>query len=343
MGVVVSHYGVWWTGVFPWAVGLIHLSGHLGVESFFVLSGFLIGGILLRDRPDSLGGLARFWTQRALRTMPLFALVVVVYAAVHPPKPEDMVLWRYLTHTAFMPLIGQNRDEVWLSVSWSLAVEEWAYFLIPACIVIATCRGVGMTPVLSIVLTILLCIRWTLVFMGLPPADLMLGTPFRMDPIVWGMLASVLSTHVSDANRRILGFAGIVLGLNFCVCWLMGFNGFVSGPWFETLGWTSLDIGLAAFICFLVQFGRPSVWVAYPVQAMAAISYPVYLVHLLFARALGAWPVGLLNALLDTLVALSLTLVVSLVLHCLVERPCMQLGHRLRNINTISVKGTNNP
>ncbi len=104
-----------------------------GVTLFFVLSGFLIGGILLKTISgtsftslDLLG----FWIRRWFRTLPnyFFILILLIFLAVIMGKPLPSNLFSYFffcqnfasPHPAFFP------------EAWSLSVEEWFYLLIPA-------------------------------------------------------------------------------------------------------------------------------------------------------------------------------------------------------------------
>ena len=98
---VVFGHSRWMTESFPRPLHILfHGSGILGVELFFVLSGFLIGGILLKNfekngnslNPDEI---KQFWIRRWFRTLPNYFLILGVYLAVYwEGKPEHF--WRYL-------------------------------------------------------------------------------------------------------------------------------------------------------------------------------------------------------------------------------------------------------
>ncbi len=103
---------------------------YLGVEIFFVLSGFLIGGILIRTiNPESkFSEVLVFWKRRWWRTLPnyyLFLLINVIGFGLL--KPNFTFDWSYLVfaQNLFTPNSG------FFSVSWSLAVEEWFYISSP--------------------------------------------------------------------------------------------------------------------------------------------------------------------------------------------------------------------
>ena len=120
---------------------LFPVSGHLeafsyggfgGVEMFFVLSGYLIGSILLRKIAASPqfdgGGLRRFWVRRWFRTLPLYYLVLGINFIWTAHKTGESVIdGRYFYF--WQGMAGDLPD--FFVESWSLAVEEWFYLLFP--------------------------------------------------------------------------------------------------------------------------------------------------------------------------------------------------------------------
>ncbi|WP_421118203.1 acyltransferase family protein [Aquihabitans daechungensis] len=129
--------------------------GYLGVDLFFVLSGFLITSLLLVEH-DGSGrvGLEGFWSRRARRLLPalyLFLLGVVVYAAVWA-RPIDLNQIRGDVYAALLYVsnwwyISQDADYWAISLApsplqhlWSLAIEEQFYVVWPL-IVVAVLRG----------------------------------------------------------------------------------------------------------------------------------------------------------------------------------------------------------
>ena len=111
--------------------------GWLGVNLFFVLSGFLITGILLDSR-SSPQYFQRFYIRRALRILPIFYLVLFLLALM--PDQSHSFLWMsffYLSNIA--PLFGIPMS---YPILWSLAVEEHFYFLWPLIVRKISSRGV---------------------------------------------------------------------------------------------------------------------------------------------------------------------------------------------------------
>ncbi len=117
----------------PWWSGFIGHFGFYGVELFFVLSGFLIGGILIRtgERLRDARQLFSFYVRRWFRTLPLFLLFIPINVVVDATiRHHHFTPGEILTHSFFLRnLTGFHMT--FFGESWSLAVEEWFYLLFP--------------------------------------------------------------------------------------------------------------------------------------------------------------------------------------------------------------------
>jgi peptidoglycan/LPS O-acetylase OafA/YrhL len=117
----------------PAALYRVLAFGWMGVDLFFVLSGFLIGRQVLKPRVDSPGRfLESFWTKRWLRTLPLYYVVLFFHAVVKPAVfhvPFKGSVWRFAT---FTQNYAAPLDFV---ASWSLCVEEQFYLFLPLVVV----------------------------------------------------------------------------------------------------------------------------------------------------------------------------------------------------------------
>ena len=112
-------------------------NGQIGVQLFFVLSGFLITGILLKEResvvqsPDLKTDILKvFYARRVLRIFPLFYLTLLVTYFLHQPDVVQTIKWHVLYLTNFLfAFRGAYQNTV--AHFWSLAVEEQFYLFWP--------------------------------------------------------------------------------------------------------------------------------------------------------------------------------------------------------------------
>lgn len=131
-----------------------HFTGWLGVDVFFVLSGFLITGLLLRE--EKLTGsidMAGFYIRRAFRILPLYWLVLGIYAVgLQGPSQADkwarmkIALPWFLTFNNDIPLILMaHKVGTTFGLSWTLGVEEKFYFFWPIlCFILLKSRRLRM-------------------------------------------------------------------------------------------------------------------------------------------------------------------------------------------------------
>jgi peptidoglycan/LPS O-acetylase OafA/YrhL len=115
-------------------LGYFGHGGFYGVELFFVLSGFLIGQILIRTGADlgQAGNVAFFYVRRWFRTLPLFFLFLIVNVIFERSfRAHAVGFSEALSHGLFLRnLTGVHMT--FFPESWSLAIEEWFYLLFPA-------------------------------------------------------------------------------------------------------------------------------------------------------------------------------------------------------------------
>ena len=132
--------------------------GHWGVQLFFVLSGFLITGILLRSRNSvELGGLSggraalEFYIRRVFRIFPLYYFVVIVVGLIFGYS-QGREFWPWLISYAMNFKIGiMNSETSYFSLFWSLAVEEQFYFVWPCVVLFAPRKAIFLATLLMIV------------------------------------------------------------------------------------------------------------------------------------------------------------------------------------------------
>lgn len=334
----------------------------LGVEIFFALSGFLIGGILIRDvveQPRTVSAprkLLSFYLRRWLRTLPLYYLMVIVsvYYAEWPhfslgfPSLGNGML---LANLFFL----QNFQNGWLAlqpVSWSLAIEEWFYLLIPLGMVAISFvrrRRLRARLVLAYGVAVVLAVlayRASDVLVNHSSWDY--GTRkqifMHMDALMFGVLAAWLSHYHAALYQRVarnrwFGVAALVVVVFISyryVYRLIDNNSIDRSFMAHTLSLSIMGAGFAALvIAFQAQFAdisRIPGWLVAVFEHISTRSYGYYLIHfpvfVLMARALT--PGSLIQNCVVALGALALTFLIAGAIHIGYEQPFMRLRDRIR-------------
>jgi peptidoglycan/LPS O-acetylase OafA/YrhL len=334
-----------------WAHRLLSVSsvGWSGVDLFFVLSGFLIGGILL-DARTTPHYFRAFYMRRVHRILPVYYSWLLIFAAL-----VAIALWlapgryavekRDLTQLPYYLLFLQNMrydqtffQSVWMSVMWSLAVEEQFYLLAPPLIRFLSLRRIVVSLVATICLVPLLRLL-ALRYLTLGSYVAVLAMPCRADALAFGMLVAVGWRTVwfrafLETNRLLMQrvLLGLTLGVAALLWWLAHPVSVVTA----LIGYTWLA---AFFSCIMVvALSRTHGWIAgvlrwRMLRALGTISYCVYIIHLAFNRlahlvVLHADPqIYNLRGVGVTLLALGLTLVVASLSWRYFEKPLIRRGH----------------
>jgi peptidoglycan/LPS O-acetylase OafA/YrhL len=225
--------------------------GWIGVDLFFVLSGFLITDILLKTRNSS-NYLRNFYVRRVLRIFPLYYLALILFLVLIPNFAPNILsldyyvqnqfwFWTYLQNWLFI-FHHIPSGTAALSHFWSLAVEEQFYLVWPFIILLfkKTKTLIYLLIALLVGVITLRFILWTYQIENL--AYFNLYTFSRIDGICIGSLLAVLRTVNHKAINRY--FTIIVLGLatlNFVFYFFNKQNQF-SYPYLAIAGYTTFAV-----------------------------------------------------------------------------------------------------
>jgi peptidoglycan/LPS O-acetylase OafA/YrhL len=324
-----------------------------GVDLFFVLSGFLITGILLDNRESPV--LFRvFYTRRFLRIMPVYYLVLlpfVLLAALNAEarvpaltateNPIPMAAYATFTQNVFMAIKGWY-GAPWGDVTWSLAVEEQFYLVLPAVVRYVAPSRLPRLFIVGIVAAVGLRIAC---YLGLPEAQAYMAgyvlTPCRLDALLLGgLVAWALRqprwAEVLRARRRRAAWllAALVPGVVVLARAVAHDMQAPMALWGHT--YLAAFYGLALLCALLWSGERATAALRLPLlAAMGTISYAAYLVHSIVLRlAFQVWgrPLVLTSpaALLVIAAAFVVTVVVCRLSWRLLERRCVAYGRRFR-------------
>jgi peptidoglycan/LPS O-acetylase OafA/YrhL len=194
--------------------------GHLGVELFFVLSGFLIGGILVRQAQSADFSAGRFWVRRWLRTLPNYYLFLIVNIAV--ARWIDGAWPPAVPYAVFLQNFAWPQP-IFFIESWSLSVEEIFYLLAPLLVLLFSCRVLRRIPAVALVVAAIVIaslVRVIYVKMLDPGWDLSVRmvTLVRMDAIAYGVLVMLWFRDPNGIARRFSGTLAAAGAIGIALC-----------------------------------------------------------------------------------------------------------------------------
>ena len=313
--------------------------GWSGVDLFFVLSGFLIGGILL-DARESSNYFRVFYRRRVCRIFPLyFAFLAAILAVAHFARPpldvffKPMIAWPTLITFCqnFWMAIHKQMGAVALNPTWSLAVEEQFYLTLPALIYFVR------KPRLMWVLTggiILAPLIRAAIFLANPHLSTAIYVllPCRMDSLLFGVMVAYLlrrpgAWEFARAHRRELWTLTEVLT---ALCALFLYKVSETGPLTMLIGYDFLGLLFSCVLVLsMVDDGLAKALQKKWLMGLGIIAYCVYLIHpLVFGLALsllkGQPNAGAISAILGFIA----TIVVAKMSWAWFERPLVKYGHR---------------
>lgn len=325
--------------------GFAWLSRHgwVGVDIFFVLSGYLIGCQLLRPlqrgEPLQLGA---FYARRAWRILPAFAVVLAVYACAPALREEPGLQpwWQFATFTMNFT-IDYLRNPAF-SHAWSLCVEEHFYLLFPLLAwALARKRSMGWFVGASVAVIVVGVASRTAVWlhdMRMDPPrnwfieDIYYPTWMRLDGLFAGVMLATLRVYRPHAWDRCQRHANAALAAGMVVVafafWLFRNRTGLLG---NSIGWPILSFGFGLLV--FAAADRRSVIGRWRVPAtgwIAAVSYSLYLSHKLAMHAVQAAlaSAATLPRVVVFVVYVVVIVLVGAALHYLVEQPFLRWRDR---------------
>lgn len=344
--VLTSHTSLIYPPSSGWLAKMIDMCGFFGVELFFVMSGFLIGGIIFKQflREDySIHTTLTFLYRRIMRILPNYYLIVMVniliWLALGYPIAET---WKYF-------LFFQNFASPLLPFfpeSWSLPIKEFGYvialFLIYGCWRIfrtASKKNIFLS-VIIVMITFFFCTKlWynaNTQNTNMSQWDISLRSVviYRIDTVLLGVLFGyIASEHAQFWKKQKYKFAiaGLIVlsVLLFCLGYLR--LKIADFPLFWNV--LCLPMNGLGLVCLLPLFSdwksAPKIWTQ-PVEFVSEISYAIYLLHysivlFLMEHLIGTSGFVMWQFHLFTLAYLVLTITLSYLMYMYYERPTMKL------------------
>jgi peptidoglycan/LPS O-acetylase OafA/YrhL len=265
-----------------------------GVSLFFVLSGFLIGGILIKELEKhgaSFKLLLNFWIRRWFRTLPNYYLILTILVIIHLhtksiPNFSSVKSFYYFFANFSTPL----PDLKFFMESWSLSVEEWFYITIPLIIfiMVGAFKSKPKSSLVIVAIIVILFTTWFRYYRFLQWQHISfveIDDNFRkevitrLDSLMYGLLGAFMAFYHAIEWKRYkkpLFFIGIILLYVKSSQFLLGdFGAFYNC----VFSFSVESLGVLFIIPYITELKSGSGFVYKCVTCLSIISYSVYLLN----------------------------------------------------------------
>ena len=249
--------------------------GLEGVNLFFTLSGFLVGGLLLRQLAEK-GTIdaGRFIVRRIFKIWPAY-YVLLLFHLVAGRHPVDTFFWQNAFHI-------QNYVGSSITQTWSLAIEEHFYLILPPVLLLASKWKIGQSALIKMLLAVcalVLAARCVIVYEGELRAAAVF-TQYRIDSLLAGVILAAVywlkpRAYAAFAARR----AWLVVIVALTLAWIAFAHR--RPVWDESIGYTLQAIGYGTLIVLVSEhsgaLARTRLYRG--VAWLGVYSYGIYLWH----------------------------------------------------------------
>lgn len=331
--------------------------GNLGVEIFFVLSGFLIGTIIIKifneEGKFQFKKIKNFWIRRWFRTLPNYYLVLIVSIILFSLFYYHYFILKNLNILAFFVFLQSSitQHPGFFPVAWSLAIEEWFYLLFPLWLLIVSKLNLSKykTVIFSVLSFIFIEILFRTVIAITSPNLNFDGIfnhmmPFRLDGIAIGGLAAFFYFYHKDFwenNKTKIFILGITLfifsSLYFYLDFILnGNNTLFTKIFFLDISGISIAL-LFPVIHSIKRFRNESI--TRFITHISLISYSLYLSHLYIIAGINTLAI---NNFSKISISLIIIFIISTVQYKFFEKPMTSIRERFSKSqnNSIEIKNS---
>jgi peptidoglycan/LPS O-acetylase OafA/YrhL len=280
--------------------------GFVGVDVFFVISGYVITSLLLRERhKNGRTSLRNFYARRARRILPAATVVIVGttvasfyylgFIAGGQVASDASTAALFVSNFHFMHL-GTDYASAQVPPSplqnfWSLAVEEQFYLVYPAIFIFVTkmIRRISFEVKLAAVLSLIIIasLTWSIIETRSNPAAAYFSPFTRAWELAVGALTAVMSPHIRYFYRQHISIFLTWFGIGTVFYSAVKFNNNTAFPGFAA----AVPVFGTAIVILagtsVPRFGAETLLSLKPLQWLGAVSYGLYLTH---------WPIFVINA-----------------------------------------------
>ncbi len=328
----------------PLLISVSGLFGFFGVELFFVLSGFLIGTILLKkyiNETFSVKEIFIFLKRRWFRTLPTYYLVLILNIIVALIFNYSIDGWAAY-FVFFQNFIDYKIN--FFTESWSLSVEEWTYLLIPF-VLFFSWTVFKKNKKSSFIITVLVLILFFHILryfvylensfsdMTTWNSNLKSLTIYRIDSILFGFVTAWLYMFYKDFLQKYKGYMFIVsvhlFLFQFVVMNVLGFDIVATPLYYKVFYFTLTSFTIFLALPLFVYWNSSKALFVKPIQLISKISYSMYLLHYSIITVLMKYVISNFNIRFSNVVIiisyLFITILSSYLLYRFYEKPLMNL------------------
>lgn len=266
-----------------------------GVSIFFVLSGYLIGGILIRELSQhkaTLALLGRFWIRRWFRTLPNYFLILGLLIILHLYYYPEVHLGEFKAYFVFLQNFNWGHPP-YFPEAWSLSIEEWFYIFTPLLLFFAL--RIFKSPLKYSILGVAIFILvFSLLHRYFRFTQMEIQTQAewaaifrkqvltRLDSLMFGILAAWLHQYFpSYWKRSKKSLFAIGIGIFALTKILQQLNYIsISGSYNSIFSFSVIALATALLLPYLSQVKSGSGWLYRSLSRISLISYSMYLINL---------------------------------------------------------------
>ena len=332
--VIVAHTG--YRYFFGFRYGLV------AVESFFVISGFLIGEMLLKEFQTkfNLTDLKNFWIKRWFRTIPLYYFVIIVKFLVL----KCSIGWNIIYYFLFL----QNNffGIGFLQISWTLVLEEWFYLIMPVIFYFLFKNGISKKKyyrffIVFLILTNLLRLGWVL-YTNRSFGAIVGNFPFRLDSFLIGVTLAAIKIFDYKLFEKMSRLKSFAVYFTLFIILLYFFrrddfgNNNTSILWIRTIWFSLISISIATLLPYFVNStflnsNNDPIKLRWLITWLSLLSYPIYLIHvdiyLIFHNYFSG--ISQYHPLLQFLIKNAVVVILSLLLYNYVHSPVLRIRSKM--------------
>lgn len=251
----------------------------IGVELFFVLSGFVLAPQLqIIAKSRQLSNYFIFLKRRWLRTIPSYLIALSAVLFLSDNIPGSLII-KFITYT--QNFLRDSQENNVYSIAWSLSIEEWFYIIFPSLVLIGLKFGINGRNVLIMVSLMIITVCFFIRFF-LHDDPLLWGQDFRrtvifrLDCIAFGIILFFLKS-----KSVIHSVTGFLVSLIPFIWIVQNLDSFQNSTLLQNLFFIICPICFSFLILLLIQL-EVNLFFARTLSHLASASYPIYLFHLFF-------------------------------------------------------------